>query len=417
MSAIAATLAPEAVDAELPSSPPPAAALTAPAPQPRDRAHLAYLDGLRAVAALYVVLHHAWMIATIAPGTGPVAKFSKILLERGHVAVDLFIVLSGFCLMIPVARRSGELQGGAISFFKRRARRILPPYFFAMVLSLLAIVTVLGVRTGTLWDDCIALTPAGIVTHVLLIHELFYGTAQQINNVFWSVAVEWKIYFLFPLLVIACRRWGALIMTVLAIVLSYVLLIGLRPTPINAHTGGVSAHYIGLFAMGMLAAQVAFARSGRYAQVRERWPWTALLIVVTVITIAASKVPLAHENLTPFNDFFVGIWSMALLVTLAARERGMLRRMLSWAPLAFLGTFAYSIYLIHLPLLQFFWQYLLMPRGLSFTQTLAAMCAVAAPITVGLSYLFFFAFERPFLSTGARRAPSELNPSCAALPA
>ena len=183
----------------------------------------------------------------------------------------------------------------------------------------------LGAHTGTLWDDAISLTPGGLVTHVLLIHELFRGTAQQINNVFWSVAVEWKIYFAFPLLVIAHRRWGGLITTVLAVVLSYLLLIALRATAINTHTCGISAHYVGLFTMGLLGAEVAFSPAARYARLRRRVPWTAVLIVMTAVTLAASQVRLAHENLTPFNDFIVGVWSMVLLITLATRERTVFR--------------------------------------------------------------------------------------------
>src|SRR5205085_647811 len=95
--------------------------------------HLAYLDGLRGLAALQVVLGHAAMQVH----WGSLAKPRVIQAALGPMtfareAVALFIVLSGFCLMLPVVRREGVLQGGAWQFFKRRARRILPPYYLAL---------------------------------------------------------------------------------------------------------------------------------------------------------------------------------------------------------------------------------------------------------------------------------------------
>src|SRR4051812_41118914 len=74
----------------------------------------------------------------------------------GHEAVAIFIVLSGYCLMLPVARRGeSQLKGGFGSYLGRRAFRILPPYFAALGLSLLLIASSATLRraSGTIWDD------------------------------------------------------------------------------------------------------------------------------------------------------------------------------------------------------------------------------------------------------------------------
>lgn len=359
--------------------------------------YLPYLDGVRGLAALYVVMHHAWMISSLR-WSGRAANVARILLERGHIAVDVFIVLSGFCLMLPVTHGNGTIRGGWAHFFWKRARRILPPYYIALGFSAVAALTVLKRPTGTLWDVCIPVTGFGAITHLLLIHELFRSTFLQINAVFWSVAVEWKIYFLFPLLVIACRKFGAVAVTLVTVPLSYLLLIMLRHTPINTDTAGVSCHYIGLFAMGMLGAEIGFSGKRATLAARKRLPWFWLFIAASAAALVASRIKLRHENLTPFNDLFIGIWATILLIVLSVQDGEILRRYAASAPVAFLGTFGYSLYLIHLPLLQLFWQYGLTRSRLGPAKEVAIMLLVGTPLATAAAYLFFLAFERPFLT-------------------
>ena len=106
-------------------------------PTPHPRLHLGYIDGLRGLAAIYVVIYHCNYVTTMICGfsTGLV-KFAVMPLNYGHQAVDLFIVLSGFCLMLPALRDGYQLRGGFKTFLAKRARRILPPYYVAIVLSL-----------------------------------------------------------------------------------------------------------------------------------------------------------------------------------------------------------------------------------------------------------------------------------------
>ena len=87
--------------------------------------HVPGLDGLRGLAALYVVLFHCWLLAF--PGfprnSGP---FWLGWLMYGRLAVVFFLVLSGFSLALSPARK-GWQQGGVARFLRRRAWRILPP--------------------------------------------------------------------------------------------------------------------------------------------------------------------------------------------------------------------------------------------------------------------------------------------------
>src|SRR5436309_15502705 len=99
---------------------------------PRQR--LAGLDGIRGLAALYVVINHVFLRAF--PGY-PVnrAPFWAGWFIYGRFAVVVFIVLSAFSLSLSAARRGWRLDGFS-RFARRRALRILPAYYAALAFSL-----------------------------------------------------------------------------------------------------------------------------------------------------------------------------------------------------------------------------------------------------------------------------------------
>ena len=81
------------------------------------RPHLRHLDGLRAILATFVVLHHSWL--TVYPPESGVAPSPVMAVWSGWMstphglpAVDWFIVLSGFVLTLPVAADGWRLRSG-----------------------------------------------------------------------------------------------------------------------------------------------------------------------------------------------------------------------------------------------------------------------------------------------------------------
>ncbi|HEX8531969.1 MAG TPA: acyltransferase [Cytophagales bacterium] len=356
--------------------------------------HLKYLDGLRALAALYVLVHHSFL--QVFPGYQPVAgRFTawKDLFYYGSYAVALFIVLSGFCLALPVVRGDGTLRGGTLGFLRGRALRILPPYVLAVAASLLLIWGCIGQETGTHWDVSIPVSGKSILTHLLLMHDLT-GDFATINHTFWSVAVEWRLYWLFPLLVVAWRTAGPLASTAGVLVVSYLAFRGLLPLDHRAY----HVHFLGLFTLGMLAATVAYSPAPFYARLR-RAPWALLALAGLAGVVVASKVPLPNgQLLQPYQrDFVVGFGATALLVYLAARPQSALHRLLSRQPLVWLGGFAYSIYLMHAPLIQVVWQYLLFPLRPHDNLMFGVLALVGTPVIVANCYLFYACCEKPFV--------------------
>src|SRR5436853_2744435 len=90
------------------------------------------IDGLRAIAALWVVFFH---IHAFSSAQFPQIPGFDFFLRSGSTGVSLFLVLSGFCLYLPFAAgKQGRFKTG--SFFVRRARRLLPAYYCSLGLAL-----------------------------------------------------------------------------------------------------------------------------------------------------------------------------------------------------------------------------------------------------------------------------------------
>ncbi len=364
--------------------------------------HLAHIDGLRALAALLVFVNHAygqsWSgIKGELPTRIPFTWFRSTLIT-GHFAVTVFIAVSGFCLALPVLRGDGQLRGGTKEFFRRRARRILPPYYAALALCLLLIATIIGEPTGSLWDVPIVVDWKAIVAHALLLQDFF--ATGRINYVFWSIAVEWQIYFLFPLMVLLARRIGVLPMAACALALGFALAFGLKDTRVYR----ASPHYIGIFALGVVAAYVSYSKDPFFERLRAFRHFGLLAALALIITLGAIPILSPDFKATdyPLYDGGIGIFAFAALVLTSTRPKSLLTKLFSLPPLVWLGTFSYSLYLIHAPILQILWQYVAMPIGLDNEVTFIGLMTVGFVVTVVASYGFFRVFERPFMSTVAR---------------
>ena len=369
--------------------------------------HLAALDSLRGIAALYVVLGHTALQVIVDASQLP--KIIKFFLFRGFTfgayAVVLFIVLSGFCLMLPILRNNGKMKGSFKEFFLRRAKRILPPYYITLIISVGLSLTLLSNPVGGgLWNICIPITLQGIVTHLFLIHDIFKSDIFQSNSSLWSIAVEWRIYFLFPLLVIFWEKWGGIKTTTIALGGSYLLFSILSLFQFfNAGPPGSSLHYIALFSGGMLAADISFSETELNRQLRKNVPWTLLTIVLLMIAIPSAGIRSMGGISWILSDLSAGLTSICLLITIMSFPKHPINKILNWKPLVKLGCFSYSIYLIHLPLVQLFYQYISRPLNLSPVLEVTLMYLIGVPLVIAISYVFFLLFEKPFLSQRAKK--------------
>jgi peptidoglycan/LPS O-acetylase OafA/YrhL len=371
----------------------------------KEALRLEYLDGLRAVAALYVLLFHAGV--GFLDSTRPLHGFARNVqraLSYGHDAVAVFIVLSGYCLMLPVARAPvpGQLVRGIPNYIARRAWRILPPYFATLAGSLLLIAAmpVLETPTKTIWADSFPAFGFGpIVSHLLLIHNLSPAWATTINGPLWSVATEWQIYFFFPFLLLPIwRRFGAASTTLTAFALGAALT-WLAPSAARS----ASSWYLGLFALGMCAAGIDFAARPAELWLRERVPWRFVALGLLAAVLCGVTVLIKYWfRFMPYSDALVGATTASALLYLTPhalrteKQHPLPLRILQSRPLVALGRFSYSLYLTHLPIVALCY-FGLHPLGLSAEAEMASLILLSLPLSVLFSYAFFWVFERRFV--------------------
>ena len=376
---------------------------------------LRYLDGLRGLAALYVVLFHAYQEAD--PDLSGhqysiVLQYATRWLTHGRFGVCVFIVLSGYCLMLPIVRSGGKLRGGFWEYVRRRSQRILPSYHAALGLSLLlfAIIPVsLYPQMGMHWSFAYPVfTPENILSHIALLHNLRPDSIFKINGPLWSVATEWQIYFVFALLLLPLWRSLGLVATV-AIAFG----IGLIPHFYQRELlEEASFWYLGLFALGMAGAVINFSSQPVYAWWRKEVPWDEIgrgLLLVAIAVRLWNGVPPAEAKMV--EDCLAGFAIACLLVAWTRQlTSGQLRispvlSLLQSRVVVGLGVFSYSLYLIHMPVLG------VVQLGISFLhltplKTLVALLAIAVPICLICAYGFYQLFER---RGGLRRVLTRLQ--------
>jgi peptidoglycan/LPS O-acetylase OafA/YrhL len=347
------------------------------------------------MAALWVVLFH--IRAFSGARLGPL----DLLVRSGSTGVSLFLVLSGFCLYLPVTRGGAE-NFRVWRFLRRRATRLLPAYYASLVVVLLVVVLAAG-RLGLtpLSGPGVALQA---VTHLTMTHSLFPSTFYALNGAYWSLGLEWQLYLGLPLLVIGVRRFGLARTVAAVIAVNIVYRIGLQ-VAINLH-GVAAASPLATdvlpnllpgrwaeFGFGMVAAELySTGRIGRWAA-QARW---AILGLVPLAAVAVLSVGSPLEHL-----LFGAVFFLLLCTVLAGGS--WLSHLLSWRPLAAVGVMSYSLYLVHQPIVQslcFLLRHTGSPR-LVFVEVL-----LLVPAILVVAWLLFVTVERRTLrSAGGEAVP------------
>jgi peptidoglycan/LPS O-acetylase OafA/YrhL len=378
------------------------------------------VDALRGAAALGVVLYH-----TIGPNAqfGPrILRWLAIpclpVIRFGYVGVFLFFVISGFCIHLSRARAQVENKQPAsfTAFWKRRFRRLYPPYMIALVLYLgiAAFTTKFELTPFYVWD---------VVSHLLMLHNLDSHTSYSINGVFWTLAIEEQLYLAYFLLLFLRKRWGwqrTLIVCLMARMVWFVACTGIRERfkvdiPI---TEAAAAHWF-TWALGAISveAMVGIVKLPPWLS-RGRLAVTMLLASVGLTYL----LPIVEQFNRPFHDFLwlflhpmwgLGFFMLLNRFVLAERRwRVALRTPMLIRLLAAVGLFSYSLYLTHELVVMESYHF----NFLGFSE-LATALMFTTPACIAFAWFFFQFAERPYLNSqsGRTKAPRAAADAIAAV--
>lgn len=355
-----------------------------------------YVEGLRALACLTVIFNHA--IAESYPSAYQIAIPDNLSLLRlwfafGHHAVTAFIVISGFCLGLPAASHKFQRAVGWGPFMLRRVARILPPYYAALILSLVVAWAFFPSPVGIHYDFSAHPRSIDVLSHILILHNVV-GTGQ-INYSLWSIATELHIYAGFPLLVsvLSKRRgwWLALVAVVSAFALSYVL--------VDTRLSRAYVHLVGAFIVGVAASWVVSSdEKSIFLDVLKRIAKPVSLCALLIVIIWTIIIPRSlYKSLILPHDFLTMIAIGGILIDCSSAS-GFARKALECKPLVWLGERSYSLYLLHVPLQALFVKIGINMFDLSQNERLVYMMTIGLSLLICLSYVFHRFVELPSMA-------------------
>ena len=367
------------------------------------QARLRGVDALRGAAALGVVLYHEVGSKPRVP-TGTIWNWLASPLwaisSFGYAGVFLFFVISGFCIHLQWARRwtvEAKPRTDFVAFWKRRIRRLYPPYLIALAIYLVVsgFTTKLQATAFYVWD---------VTLHLVMLHNIDGRTAYSINGVFWTLAIEEQLYLSYFLLLFFRNRLGwrrTLILCAAARVIWLLLSVGARNAfGVNIPVTEAAASHWFTWALGALAVEAAFG-----IVVLPGWcskTGVGILALLSAVGLTYFLPVIESHKLLHDSAWLLlhPLWGAAFFVilnrfVLAEREwRQSLRFPVLIQSLASVGLFSYSLYLTHQLVLMESYRF----TRLGLSETFVAL-VIMTPATIFFAWIFFAFCERPYLGS------------------
>jgi len=313
----------------------------------------------------------------------------------GGKGVDVFVVLSGFCLFYPVVRRhlNQKSQRSLGEFYRRRALRILPVYFSAIIFSLVLIYS--GAQIALyrgLWD---------IVPHIFLIQNAMPDYTGRINGPLWSVALEAQLYLFFPFVAMLWLRGHSSLIIVGAaltsIAANLIDMTGyLSGAPLNVVVGTALPARLIQFCLGMLVAWCLVSQQ----RIQLRW-WIVVAIGMLPIALYTTSRTGADSLLRIL--YFIAWGQLAATSILVGHYTTQRWRWISMIakPLEWLGLISFSFYALHFPIMFAIEPYV-QPFVTGPTQGIMLFLITGFPVMLAAACGLYWGVERHFISTGSQ---------------
>ncbi|MGF1719471.1 acyltransferase [Vibrio kyushuensis] len=337
------------------------------------------LDGLRALAVIAVIIYHANL-----------DLFGVQIFKGGFFGVDVFFVISGY-LITGIIRN--QMDNGRFSFrdfYWRRAKRIVPVYFFVLIVTLLGAYLLYDT---TSWNEFSASLRSSLffVSNEYFSNQdgYFSNNDREVLLHTWSLSVEWQFYLIFPIIFYITNK--ILPKYTFSIILATSLISFIFSYSMIFIFGNVDFAFYSLstrwweMSVGSL---LAYSNRGviqeklENSNIAESIMMLSMCMLMFAMVFIDSNIP--HPN---FYALLVVISTGSYIVF--SKEGELVTDIFSLKPIVFLGTISYGMYLWHQPIYVFF-------RTLKYDQMRNEQFLLLLAITISLSYLTFKLIESPF---------------------
>ncbi len=357
------------------------------------------LTGLRGLAALWVLLLHAFSLSG-KPEMLPTAF--AWLFQMGWAGVDIFFTLSAFLLSIPyvLALRKKEPAPDTQVYFKRRFARILPAYYLQLGLLLLLVST--GIAKSVFWY---APTLEATLAHIVFWFNSFPLVPAYVSP-WWTLPVELGFYLMLPWLAkcLTDKRWWYLLLGVAASLLyrHAVLHSGFQRSEEIYWVEHLPGRLF-QFLIGMLAAFF-------FVKWREKYQAMPSVIRNAVLLAASSGLimlpalgwfvgdayngaPTTHPLLAYWH-LFASLLIASILLMLVSGKTWLDGLLNAW-PMQWLGTISYGLYLWHYPVMLLLREQM---GGMQYVKTdFISFFIIGFLVSITLAFLSWHWLEAPML--------------------
>ena len=345
-------------------------------PQAHSLTYRPEIDGLRAIAVSSVILYHA--------GVWPFGG--------GYVGVDIFFVISGYLITSILLSDMDRGKFSFVQFYERRIRRIFPALF--LVLACASVAAWLLLTPGQLryFGQSVLATVLFLANFLFAWKtDYFAGDSELLPLIhMWSLAVEEQFYVVFPVILLALRRWR-----IMGLNTAFTVLFALSLAwCLYSETRYPVANFFLMpgRAWELLAGAIVAVNREKWAAANARATGMAL----EAIGLALIVVPIlwyTRDTAFPGIAAIAPVAGTALLLFAAAPERPV-GRVLASGPMVAIGLLSYSAYLWHQPLFAF-------AHAWSGVKPDVATTAALIAATFALAWVSWRFVERPFRSREA----------------
>lgn len=352
------------------------------------------VDGLRAFAILGVMWAHVWMFFGNLPMRAVRIDINRFL-SFGGIGVDLFFVISGFCMYLMQTRKNVVFSGESYKqFIIKRWRRIAPAFYVAVIFAAIFYFISNGIF------------PFKSVAYHLLFINIFNGQ-NILSPPFWSLATEWHFYLILPFIFIADKsgKWifaRVIILMSISLILRCWLFHGYDfRSGITVPSYEIWYRFIE-FGFGILAA--------RFYIEQKKLPYFLSGLMGFIISFCIAflgRVFMTTDFFSRFGkmDFVIRAFAepfltfgFAIMILNLITTKSIFERIVSSKSFLFIGKISYSMYLWHWPIAAWISYYMIKMFGKSvFNMELSFLLTLAVTIIVAtLSYHFLEAsyFEK-----------------------